>query len=210
MSSSDHRCVLPGRNALADQRHFLVHPRHVYKSGRNTYSMCVILFFIHNWQFLSQAMWPQKVTATTFHSMMNANRNSLSQGKIFFNTLKTLCSKLKSNSKNIVKVFWPVGCFWAAIISPVGRIVGRSMLQTLNILQARKDPLKSHPIANHGGAKKGRIFKTDIQSIFCRLFFVRNPSHYVLMKCGTRQFWHFENEFQHFENEFHPFWKAVS
>ena len=38
-----------------------------------------------------------------------------------------------------------------------------------------------------------------------RLFFVRNPSHYVLMKCGTRQFWHFENEFQHFENEFHPF-----
>ena len=29
-------------------------------------------------------------------------------------------------------------------------------------------------------------------------FFVRNPSHYVLMKCGTRQFWRFENEF-------HPF-----
>ena len=45
-----------------------------------------------------------------------------------------------------------------------------------------------------------------------RPFFVRNPSHYVLMKCETRQFWHFENEFQHFknesqlfENEFHYF-----
>ena len=148
MSSSDHRCVLPGRNALADQRHFLGHPRHVYKSGSNTYSMGVILFFIHNWQFLSQAMWPQKVTATTFQSMMNANRNSLHRARFF--------STIEKFYKYIVVVSWPVGCFWAAIISPVGRIVGKSMLQTLNILQARKDPLKSHPIANHKGAKEGR------------------------------------------------------
>ena len=49
-----------------------------------------------------------------------------------------------------------------------------------------------------------------IESEASQAFFVQNPSHYVLMKCGTRQFWRFENEFQHFENEFHPFWKAVS
>ena len=38
-----------------------------------------------------------------------------------------------------------------------------------------------------------------------RLFFVRNPSKSLQRKCGTRQFWRFENEFQHFENEFHYF-----
>ena len=36
-------------------------------------------------------------------------------------------------------------------------------------------------------------------------FFVRNPSHSLQRKCGTRQFWRFENEFQHFENEFQHF-----
>ena len=38
-----------------------------------------------------------------------------------------------------------------------------------------------------------------------RLFYVRNPSKSLQRKCGTRQFWRFENEFQHFENEFQHF-----
>ena len=38
-----------------------------------------------------------------------------------------------------------------------------------------------------------------------RPFFVRNPSQSLQRKCGTRQFWRFENEFQLFENEFHYF-----
>ena len=50
-----------------------------------------------------------------------------------------------------------------------------------------------------------RTFETRTRDMSVQAFFVRNPSHYVLMKCGTRQFWRFENEFQHFENEFHPF-----
>ena len=49
------------------------------------------------------------------------------------------------------------------------------------------------------------ITRISALSIIIRGFFVRNPFHYVLMKCGTRQFWRFENEFWHFENEFHDF-----
>ena len=40
-----------------------------------------------------------------------------------------------------------------------------------------------------------------------RQFFVRVPSQYLLMKCGTGQFWNFENEFWHFEKEFQYFEK---
>ena len=51
--------------------------------------------------------------------------------------------------------------------------------------------------------QKNTILKTFTGN--AGFFFVRNPSHYVLMKCGTMQFCRFENEFWHFENEFHPF-----
>ena len=41
-------------------------------------------------------------------------------------------------------------------------------------------------------------------------FFVRNPSQSLQRKCGTRQFWRFENEFQHFENEFQLIFGRIS
>ena len=40
-------------------------------------------------------------------------------------------------------------------------------------------------------------------------FFVRNPSKYLQIKCGTKEFRRFENEFQPFENQFWPFWNRV-
>ena len=45
------------------------------------------------------------------------------------------------------------------------------------------------------------LFKILCLKLFIqlRLFFVRNPSQSLQRKCGTRQFWRFENEFQHFE-----------
>ena len=52
---------------------------------------------------------------------------------------------------------------------------------------------------------KGYVTSILITIGFSRLFFVRNPSHSLQRKCGTRQFWRFENELQHFENEFQLF-----
>ena len=41
---------------------------------------------------------------------------------------------------------------------------------------------------------------------FCyRLFFGRNPSKSLQMRCGTNEFQQFENESQHFKNEVHHF-----
>ena len=44
-------------------------------------------------------------------------------------------------------------------------------------------------------------------AIIAGKFFVRLPSKYLLMKCGTGQFLHFVNEFQPFEIEFQQFSK---
>ena len=73
-----------------------------------------------------------------------------------------------------------------------------------------------------GGADQGKDFDSGVLPNFCsfaktqpvkrfhsyiptQAFFVRNPSHSLQRKCGTRHFWRFENEFQHFKNEFQLF-----
>ena len=70
------------------------------------------------------------------------------------------------------------------------------------LIQRRCQTSLMSSLLQHSGTSGFRhLFSLNIS----RLFFVRYPSQSLQRKCGTRQFWRFENEFQLFENEFHNF-----